>query len=121
MDEILDQEPIEPTYKPERPLLITILCVLMALGVALAIPRIFQNEFEMIGVWYRPYLMISCLITLTSMVGLWMMKKWGIYLYTTLAVINQGIMIAMGFWSFYPLIIVSVLIILLFTQYHKME
>jgi len=55
------------------------------------------------------------------MIGLWMMKKWGIITYTTFFGINQVVLLAFGVWNIFALIIPGIVIAIGFSQYKLME
>ena len=49
---------------------------------------------------------------LAAIVGMWMMKKWGVYLFTVLFIANQVILVSQNAWqlgtTFIPLLIIIV-------------
>jgi len=55
------------------------------------------------------------------MVGLWMMKKWGAYVYTGFAALNQIVLIAMGVWSILALLIPAIVIFFALKNVSKMS
>ena len=50
------------TATSERPVAITIICVLGFIGAALTIPAIFMSAASGIGAWYPPYLAFSAVV-----------------------------------------------------------
>lgn len=88
----------------ERPLAITIICVLGFVGTLALIPILFSGIASQIGAWYPPFLIFASIVGFTCMVGLWKMKKWAVYLYAGMAIINQLIMVLMGLWTITSLI-----------------
>src|SRR5271163_3148309 len=88
-----------------RPIPITILCVLSAIGVVFVIPLIFTDATRSIGAWYPPYLAASAVIGAACTVGFWIMRKWAAYLYIAMFVVNQIALLAMGIWSVFALVI----------------
>lgn len=71
----------------ERPIAITIICVLGFIGAALTIPLIFSSAAGAIGAWYPPYLALSAVVGLVCMIGLWKMMKWSVFVYTAFVVL----------------------------------
>ena len=66
-----------PSAAPaSRPIPITVLCVLSAIGAVFVIPMIFSDAARSIGTWYPPYLALSALIGTACTVGFWLMRKW---------------------------------------------
>lgn len=109
--EIIDLPPEEPQPK-KRPVAITVICVLGFIGVAVAVPMAFSGMARFIGAWYPPYLLLSAGVGLACMIGLWKMKKWAAYAYTSLFFINQLVLLSMGVWTvmsaILPLIVVGI-------------
>jgi hypothetical protein len=63
-----------------RPVPITIVCVVCAIGVVFAIPMIFSETARSIGAWYPPSLAASAIIGAACTVGFWLMRRWALYL-----------------------------------------
>lgn len=95
----------------ERPIAITVICILGFVGAALSIPMVFSDIARQIGDWFPPYSGSIAAISLTCMIGLWFTKKWAIYTYTCLVVLNQIVLITMGRWSLLVLIIQGVIVV----------
>ncbi len=55
------------------------------------------------------------------MVGLWMMKKWAVYVYTGFVAINQIALFLMGFWNVFALLMPAVIIFFAFKNISKMS
>ena len=94
----------------QRPIAITIICVLGFIGTAFAIPLLFSDIAWQIGNWYPPYLGFSCIIGFVCMVGLWHMKKWAAYTYAGFVGLNQIVLLTMGVWSIVALIIPGIVV-----------
>lgn len=105
----------------KRPVLITVICIIMVISVVFVIPMIFSDMARSIGAWYPPCLAISAVIGLVCMIGLWMMKKWSIILYTAFVVVNQLVMLAMGAWNVLALLIPAIVIVVGLSQFSKMD
>lgn len=107
--------------KKRRPVAITIICILGFIGAALAIPLIFSDMARSIGTWYPLYLAFSVVIGLACMIGLWMMKKWSIIVYTAFFVVNQVVLLTKGLWDIFTLLIPAIVIAVGFSQFAKMD
>lgn len=105
----------------KRPAVITVICILGFIGVALTIPLVFSSAARAVGEWYPPYLALSAVIGLACMIGLWMMKKWGVVLYTALVAVNQVVLMTKGVWNLFALLIPVIVIVLGFAQFSKMD
>lgn len=100
----------------KRPTAITIICILGFTGVALSIPMILSEIALQIGSWFRPYAGFATAVNLICIIGLWRTKKWGLYTFSALVLINQIVLITKGEWN--VLISVVQAIIILVAIYH---
>ncbi|MGZ5011366.1 MAG: hypothetical protein ACXV74_10445 [Methylobacter sp.] len=105
----------------ERPISITIICVIGFIGALMAVPLIFSPIAQQIGFGYQLYIGLSSFMGLVCMIGLWMMKKWAIYTYTGLVVLNQIVFLAMGIWSAMAVLAPAVVIFFAFKHISKMS
>jgi hypothetical protein len=100
------------TSATQRPVAITVICILGFIGAALSIPLIFSSAASNIGGWYPPFLGLSAVVGLICMIGLWMMKKWAVFLYTAMCVAIQVVLFAMHIWTpfslLFPVIIIAI-------------
>ncbi|HXP03204.1 MAG TPA: hypothetical protein VN808_03720 [Stellaceae bacterium] len=104
-----------------RPIPITILCVLSAIGAVFVIPVIFTDAARSIGAWYPPYLAASAIIGAACTVGFWLMRRWALYLYTAMVVINQIVFLAMGVWTIMALILPAIVVGIGFAYFSRMR
>ncbi len=119
---------IEHTPSPEkqetarkRPIAITVICIMGFIGAVFTIPLLFSNAAKLIGNWYPPYLGLSAVVGIISMVGLWKMKKWAAYLYAAFVVINQIVLLVMGVWNILALLMPAVVTVIAFAHIRKMD
>lgn len=113
----IDNQEIEK----KRPTAITVICVLGFIGAAFTIPLIFSDISGQIGSWYPPYLGLSAIIGLVSMIGLWQMKKWAAYTYTGFVGLNQIVLLTMGVWNVIALIIPAIVVGIALSHVKKMD
>src|SRR5689334_10820576 len=95
-----------------RPIPITIICIVSAIGALIAIPLIFSDAARSIGAWYPPYLALGAAIGLAATIGFWLMRQWAVYLYTALMVVNQIVLAGTGLWSIGSLVIPLVIVVI---------
>lgn len=105
----------------ERPWIITAICIMGFLGALLAIPMMSSDIAQQRGTWFPPYLAFTIVIGLICMVGLWTMKKWGIITYAVFVGINQIVLIAIGGWNIFSLIIPGIVVVIGFSKYKLMK
>ena len=71
---------------------------------------VFSASAQEGGPWYPPYLGLSAVGGLVSMVGLWMMKRWAVYAYIGFVALNQVVLLGRGVWHVVALVIPAVVI-----------
>lgn len=103
-----------------RPTALTIICVLGFLGAILTIPAFFASLRLPIGAWYPPFLLLSGVIGLVCMIGLWKMKRWAVFTYTGFVILNQIILMITGNWSFLALLLPGIVIAIGFKYLPRM-
>ena len=101
-----DGQPLEPdeqTNTPKtpsqlslsngRPVPITIICIIGIAIVLLSLPsfpRMARILKEVYGDLYVLFWVTSLFITVTSLIGYWLMRRWGVYLYAATFVIGTA-------------------------------
>jgi hypothetical protein len=85
----------------KRPPIITLICVLAMLGavftlIGLSVPGIRQPLAQQFGIWFVPLVIVQLSGGIASIVGLWMMRKWGLYLYVALTALGIVIDVVAG-------------------------
>jgi hypothetical protein len=99
----------------DRPTVITIICIMGFIGTALSIPMVFSEIAKQIGSWFGPYAGFVAVANLICMIGLWRTRKWGLYTYSILVLVNQSVLITKGEWNLYVLIVqVTIILIALY-------
>jgi hypothetical protein len=110
----------ETSGNPPRTIPITIICILMFAGFGASLPLLISGTARTVGAWYPPYLVLSSVIGLVCMVGLWKMRRWAVFTYTAFVVMNQAVLLSMGVWNGFALI-PAIVVAILFTQISKMR
>lgn len=109
------------TTTTSRPTAITVICVIGFIGGLFTIPLIFTDIARNIGAWYPPYLAFSAVVGFVCMVGFWKMRRWAVFTYTGFVALNQIVMLAMGAWNVFALLIPGIVIAIAFTHLSKMR
>jgi hypothetical protein len=60
-------------------------------------------------------------LSLACIVGLWLLKRWAAFVYGSVLICNQIVLMVMGYWSLSAAIIPAVIIVLMFKQLSKMS
>lgn len=114
----------------ERPLLVTIICVLGFIGVPLTFIGIVFNMLNPVGLiltelmmpmWYSVFSLVLLVPYLAALIFVWKMRKIGLITYTGLAVLDYVVGFMSGFATILGLVISAIAIGLLWTQFKKMS
>lgn len=119
---LLDQED-DIFEKPQknRPVGIVVICVLMLLGL-IATLSLTVSDYKANGLnTSTAVLTISAGISTKCMVGFWMMKRWAVFIYTGLVLINQLLLLIYGGWTIIQFAIPAIVLIVLYRNINKMD
>ncbi|WP_017730756.1 hypothetical protein [Nafulsella turpanensis] len=107
----------------ERPLPITIICILGLIGAVVSLPGILSGspQIKELGEWFHYHLAISTIFGFCCFLGLWSMKRWALYLYSGILLINQIILLIVGLWNPSSLILPLLVVIFGVAYFHKMD
>jgi len=105
----------------KRPVIVTIICIISFIGTLQVIPLVISESAQQIGKWYPPYMGLSAIIGLISIIGIWKMKRWAVYLYTTMVVINQITGVVMDLWNIMTILFPGIAILAAFYHLKKMN
>lgn len=105
----------------KRPKRITVICIFGALGMVFAVPLALSGVARAVGVWYPPYLLASTLAGAACVAGFWFMRKWAAFAYAALLLVNQVVLVAMGAWNIFSLLIPGIVAAIVFSVYKKMR
>jgi len=106
----------------QRPIAITVICILSAIGIVLGIIGLVAaaGALSALAPWYPIYAGASIIVGAVCTYGLWMMKKWALYLYTVLFVLNQIIAMMLGAFSIIGLAIPLAVVIICWVYQSRM-
>jgi len=104
-----------------RPIAITVACIVGVILAALTLPLTFTAMARGIAPWYPAWFGISSLIGIACMVGLWMMQRWAVYIYTAVTALNQAILIVKDAWNPIGLIVPAIIIVVMFIYLSRMR
>jgi hypothetical protein len=106
----------------ERPVAITVICVISAIGIVLSIIGLLSGSAMLtaIAAWYPFWAAASIIVGAVCTYGLWMMQKWALFLYTAMFVVNQIILLMLGAWSIFGLVIPLVVLVICWSYQARM-
>jgi hypothetical protein len=83
----------------ERPMIITVICVLLFLGSLMALQAVMSDDFHGLPSTVRNVYLICVLLTDVAVIGLFLMRRWAVILYALVTIVGQGILIKYGWWN----------------------
>jgi len=110
----------EKTPPVIRPVSITAICsILFAAGI-FNIIYTFTGVYAPYGVYYSAVNTIIIVIMFAALSGVWVMEKWGVYLFTLLVIIKCCLDLYSGAFSWWELLLLVPVIVFL-SQLRKMN
>jgi hypothetical protein len=111
----------ESRWNPEKPLVITAICVIGIINAIQMINLVLSPMSKQVGAIYPLYFALSVTLSLACIVGLWLLKRWAVFVYGSVLICNQIVLLLMGYWSLSAAIIPAVIIVLMFKHLSKMS
>ena len=99
----------------ERPVLVTVICILGFLGVPLTfllsiltlVPEFAALTGQVFPIWYSVFSIVLAVLYLVGLIFIWKMKKWALVCYTTLVIADYIAMFSIGIASYLMLATIS--------------
>ncbi len=110
----------ESRWNPEKPVIITAICVIGVINAIQMLNLILSPMAKQAGAIYPLYFSGSVLISLVCIAGLWLLKRWAALVYSVVLIVNQLVLLAMGYWELTAAIIPVAIILLLSKHLDKM-
>ena len=104
-----------------RPIAITVICIILWVGAAFTVWLLSSDAVWAIAPWYPPLLGVSALIGVLCTIGVWMMRKWGVYGHIALTATNQVILTTTGLWSLRALLLPAIFIVVMLIYLSRMR
>jgi len=111
----------EARLNPEKPLAVTAICVIGLINATQMINLILSPMARQLGTFYPVYFMLSVIISLACIGGLWFLKRWAALAYGLILICNQLVLLKMGFWELTAAVIPVIIIGLLFKHFDRMS
>ncbi len=114
--------------QPRRPILITIICVLGFLGAALILsgflffPVQLSNQLSVqYGAIFMPLSVCICGAGFIGLIGLWQMRRWGMYTYVTSLILGTILGLLFGISDVVSYVITFLTIVIIFKYSKQMR
>ncbi len=105
----------------KKPIAIIIICFIAFINASQLLFMVFSPVSKQLSSFYPLYFGCSALFSFVSIAGLWLLKKWAVYLYTIILVSNQLVLYSMKLWELTAMLIPMLILILLFNHRNKMS
>src|SRR5262245_8017172 len=107
----------EQTTATARPTIITVICILGFIGAGLGL----LGSFALLALapMYGVLLLASVAVGLAALIGVWQMKKWGVYVYTASAAL--GIISNLSPLNIVGIVVPAVIVAIFWTNINKMS
>ena len=106
-------------HQQSTPAMIYVACALGFLNAINSLLFMFTELAYMVGRWYMNFLLISSILILVSLVGIWKMKRWGVLGYTALAITTQIVSFKYNMTWTYASLILPVIVLLAIWHFFK--
>ena len=104
----------EPSQITTSNLAIKAVCIVGFINATQMLNLIFSPMSKQQGGFYPNYFTFSVLASLICLFGLWFQKRWAAIAYIVILVLNQIILLRMGYWEISALVIPLIIAVLLF-------
>lgn len=110
----------EKTPPVPRPVLITALCAMLFSATVFNIIYTFTGVYAPYGVYYSALNAFIMVIMIAALSGVWVMEKWGVYLFSVAVLIKLCVDIYSGAFTWW-LLLLLVPVIVFFSHLRKMN
>ncbi len=110
----------EMTQPVARPVAITVVCYVLFTAGIFSIIYTFTGAFAPYGVYYSAVNALIFVVMFAALSGIWVMEKWGVYLFILLVAVKVGIDYYSGSFSWWEMLVLIPVIIFI-SQLKKMS
>ena len=109
----------QPIESKPRPIAITLLCIALFAGGVLSV---FQGIAASGDDWFRSTSALCVFVVIVTIIGLWKMRRWAVYIYSGLCILVQVKLIARDhYWDVSVILIQCVTILIMFVYLKRMR
>ena len=107
--------------KTKRPSSVTLISIFAIYTGVVLLYLMTRAGIQKYGVEETVFNVISGIVFLISGIGLWLMKKWAVYLFAFCAFANQIFLLLMGRWTILSPVLLIIIIFIGFKNLSKMS
>ena len=98
------------TQPASRPMILTVICVVLFLGSLMALQVAFTDDFKGLASTVRYLYLASVVMTIVAAIGIFAMRRWGVILYAVASIGGQAAVLMFGWWN--PISMILALLII---------
>lgn len=107
--------------KLRQSLTVLLVIIFELFGLILIPSTIMKESAAAIGLWYQSYILLTGIASIFIILGLWKMKRIGVYIYFISYAVHNIVALIVGNWLVYVLIIPIIGAVLILPYWKKME
>ncbi|MGR9088196.1 MAG: hypothetical protein ACU841_14145 [Gammaproteobacteria bacterium] len=111
----------ENRWNPEKPFAVIAICVIGLINAVQMLNLVLSPMAKQAGAVYPLYFFASLVVSLVCIAGLWLLKRWAALLYSAALIVNQLVLLKMGYWELTAAVIPVAIILLLFKHLDQMS
>jgi hypothetical protein len=108
-------------HKTKRPLSIIIICIIGLLMFLMAVPLLYESYIISVNNSLLAYYSITIFLSFIAILGIWKMKRIALFMYTSIFIVNQLVLIVLNQFDIYQSLIPGIIIIVGFCNFQKMS
>lgn len=114
-------KPAPPKEPSKRPGVITFICVLGFIAGVIGIFVSLVMPMTELPDWYRPFAILGVVVSTAGYIGIWNMKKWGLYLLCLMFVVSIVVAYATQLFSIGSMAGSAILLLIILFNSGKMD
>ena len=105
----------------KRPLSISIICIIGFLMFVMALPLLYESYVMKVNNSLLAYYSTTIFLSFIAIIGIWKMKRFYLFMYTSIFIVNQLVLIVLNVFDVYQSLIPAIIIIVGFLNLKKMS
>ena len=107
--------------KPKRPFLITLMSILSVYAGLRFLYQAFLALIVAFDISNMIRFTVGGIVFLSVGIGLWLMKKWAVHLYALFAIVNLIVLLLVGKFDVWSVVIPGIVVVIGYIQFSKMS
>ncbi len=104
-----------------RPPVLSILCVAGLFGSFINMIMVITPSIQAYGRWYAAYLSLSTVVLIICLSGLWLMKRWGLFVLIPCVLLDQWVYWVLDRWAPAAIILKGAILIVGLVYFRRLK